>query len=628
VHELVLDTLAAVRAEGFAVDAVRAEVNAIVLAMRGGAAESSQWGVDLLLALAGPWVYGQDLVQALQVSGPVRELMARVDAGEDVFGPLLDKYLLQNPHRLDLAMQPSTSLTVEHTAADGAHLAAVYANMTSAQHDMLAADTVAFREFQAMKDPSEEVAKLPVLQASDLSPKVEPVVGAVVDVDGGGQLLLHPQPTGGLLFARLALSLEALEPADLALLNLLGAALRQTGTAEEKPAELEERIRMYTGGVSLSFEVLSAGDNPATPVPVLLMQGKATASEAGRLLDIMADLLLRPGMDSPGAGAIMTPLVDSLEQLNTDALLTNGMTAAARRGKAMLSTPDWMDEQIEGLPQLEALRRWQAALADPTKGWPALRQALRDILARLLSAPRPLLSLAADEAELAAARPAAEALLASVAPTQPAAPRSWDGQLLSARTEALLLPTDGSNYVTSSADLSELPTIGAASYAGESLLSAWLTAELRAQRGAYGAFASLQRSGVLTMATYRDPGLDSTVDVFSRAGQFLQDWAASPDASELNAAIISAVKDLDPYQPPAQRSLSGLLMHATGRSTASRDEDKAALLAATPEDVAQLGAAIARANFGLVAATGPTGANSTASDGAPLFQVVLPIEQS
>eukprot|EP00873_Tetraselmis_striata_P022508 jgi/Tetstr1/442772/TSEL_030857.t1 len=78
-------------------------------------------------------------------------------------------------------------------------------------------------------------------------------------------------------------------------------------------------------------------------------------------------------------------------------------------------------------------------------GRPALGQALRDAMSRVLSAPGQLLNLAADEAALATALPAAEVLMAYVAPTQPAPPSSWDVQLLPACSEALLLPTDDSS---------------------------------------------------------------------------------------------------------------------------------------------------------------------------------------
>lgn len=281
---------------------------------------------------------------------------------------------------------------------------------------------------------------------------------------------------------------------------------------------------------------------------------------------------------------------------------------------------------MDGLPHLEELRRWQAALADPEEGWPALRAALADVLRRVLSSARPLLSLAGEEAALVAVRNDAETLLATVAPSDPAAPRSWTARL-PAQNEALLLPAGGSNYVTACADLAAAgdAATGGAALAGEKLLGSWLWAELRAQRGAYGAYATLSRSGVLTMASFRDPGLASTLDVYAAAGQYLQDWAAEPDEAELNAAIIKAVSDIDPYQPPSARSLAGLLQYAAGRSTASRDAEKAALLAATPADVAALGEALAAAELRWVVATGEGNANATDANGEALFQEVLPI---
>ena len=60
--------------------------------------------------LPAAWIYDRDPFQPLKWQDDLEKFKARLGAGEDVFGPLIRKYLLDNGHRVTVELRPDSSL--------------------------------------------------------------------------------------------------------------------------------------------------------------------------------------------------------------------------------------------------------------------------------------------------------------------------------------------------------------------------------------------------------------------------------------------------------------------------------------------------------------------------------------
>ena len=70
--------------------------------------------------------------------------------------------------------------------------------------------------------------------------------------------------------------------------------------------------------------------------------------------------------------------------------------------------------------------------------------------------------------------------------------------------------------------------------------------KIRVQGGAYGAFTSFNRNGMMNFGSYRDPNLKETLAVFDGTSDFLESFDASD--REMTKAIIGTISNLD--MPP------------------------------------------------------------------------------
>ena len=88
-------------------------------------------------------------------------MQGRLASGEDVFGPLLRNFLLENKHRVSVEMLPDTGLAAQKEAVERERLAAVRAAMGPEDVEAVIRETKELKERQ--------VGLLPLRHPSTLS---------------------------------------------------------------------------------------------------------------------------------------------------------------------------------------------------------------------------------------------------------------------------------------------------------------------------------------------------------------------------------------------------------------------------------------------------------------------------
>jgi Zn-dependent M16 (insulinase) family peptidase len=119
----------------------------------------------------------------------------------------------------------------------------------------------------------------------------------------------------------------------------------------------------------------------------------------------------------------------------------------------------------------------------------------------------------------------------------------------------------------------------------------YLWDKIRIQGGAYGAYCVFDsNSGVLSLLSYRDPNLDTTLENYDNAAAYLKNLdAASLSESELTKAIIGAIGDLDAYQLPDAKGYISMMRYLTGRTDEMRQKERDEILSTNGEDFIAFG---------------------------------------
>jgi hypothetical protein len=109
------------------------------------------------------------------------------------------------------------------------------------------------------------------------------------------------------------------------------------------------------------------------------------------------------------------------------------------------------------------------------------------------------------------------------------------------------------------------------------LRSLYLHREIREKGGAYGGFALYNsEDGVFSLASYRDPHIVATLNVFAGAADFL--CAGGFDETDIKEAILQVCSEIDKPDPPGPAARKAFFRRIVGLSDEMREGFKQRLI--------------------------------------------------
>lgn len=575
VEELIERTIAELAETGLPEATVQSSMNTIEFALRENNTGRFPRGLSLMLRSMATWLYELDPFEPLRFEAPLAHLKERIASGEDVFRPLLRKYLIENPHKVTLEMQPDANLGDEMEGREQERLDAKRASMGADEIEALVADTEALKLRQETPDDPEALKCMPSLALSDI-PKEAATVPTAVAEENGATVLRHDLFTNDILYADVLFDMRRVPARLLPLVPLFCQALTSMGTSTETFVELNERMGSTTGGVSISpFTSAIRGDDDFAAY--VTMRGKAMSSNAEDLFSLMRDIMLDARLDDQ---AKFKQLVLENRSGMESRVVGSGHSVAAVRLQAQRSTEGWVAEQMRGFEALEYLRTLAKRVDED---WAGVQADLEAIRSALVTSEGAVVNLTLDDAGLTRTQGALDGFMSAL-PSTGGALESWSG-VLPRQNELLTVPTQV-NYVGKAANLYEdagYDLSGTAYVINKLLGTTYLWDKVRVSGGAYGGFSDFDsHSGNFVYLSYRDPNLLGTVDAYDGTPEFLRQLSLDSDA--LTKSIVGTIGDIDAYMLPDAKGYTALMRHLLKVTDEERQERREQILATTNAD--------------------------------------------
>ncbi len=603
VEPLILDTLAALADEGIDPAMIAAAVNTIEFQLRENNTGRAPRGLGLLMRALNTWLHGRDPLAPLAFEAPLAAFKHALAADPAYLSGLIRRFLLDNPHRVTVILEPDAELARRQEAAEAERLATTHAALLPEQAQAIMAQAAELRQRQERPDPPEVLALLPSLRREDLEPRHKSI--PVVEHElAGTRVLSHNLFTNGIVYLDLGLDLSAL-PADLLpFVPLFGRALLEMGTETEEFVRLSQRIGRSTGGIYPTTLVAPrrvTSEERSELVTYLVLRGKATAAQAPALLDILRDVLLTVRLDNRERFRQMVLEAKAGAEAQ---LAPAGHIVANTRLRAHLHPAFQIEETLSGVSQLLFLRRLAERLdAD----WPGVLADLEAVRAALVNGGGAIANVTVDEAGYGAFVPRLEEFLAALPAEEGArlqgrgsreersSPGLWNlAPAPFPAREGLSFPS-AVNYVAKGANLYDLgyQRHGSMAVITNLLRSDYLLQKVRIQGGAYGAFATFSpNAGALTFLSYRDPNLTATLRAYDGAADFLRGLELSD--AELTPAIVGAIGAIDAYQLPDAKGYTSLTRYLTNETDESLEAYRDEVLGTTAADFHALAEVVER----------------------------------
>ena len=574
VEPLILETLDALVEQGFDQNTVDAAMNTVEFELREQNYGRYPRGLVVMLQALSQWLHDGDPIAAIAFEDALETIKARRAEDDRYFESLMASYLLKNPHRTLVILEPDPELSQRREAEVREHLEAVKSSMAPDVVREVIDDARRLQELQNTPDTPEALATIPTLHLDDLDPhpKMTPTKDARL---ADTRLLTHDLFTNGIAYLDVGFNLRTLPDALLPYAGIFGDLLLEMGTTQEDFVSLTQRIGRSTGGIKATH-FTSTHRASGRGEAWLFLRGKATVAQTPALLEILTDILRDARLDD--RQRLMQILLE--KKAGEEAkLVPMGHRVVASRLRSKFSEGYWASEQVSGASYLFFLRR---LIKQVEEDWDSVADALETVRQTLINRQAMLCNLTVDAESRAELESPLEAFMGSL-PSTPVQDVTWHPSF-SMDPEGLVMPADV-NYVGKGSNLLHLgyERHGATEVIAHYLRSTWLWEKVRVQGGAYGGFCVFdQHSGAFGFLSYRDPNLVQTLETYDQTAAFLRRLDLSEE--ERVKGIIGAIGTMDAYQLPDARGYSAMARTLIGYTDEARQQYRTEVLGTEASD--------------------------------------------
>ncbi len=576
VEDLCLDVLRHEVENGFNKEKVAASLRELELTAR---EIRPQYPLKLMANVFASWLYDSDPLSQLRVGQCLDDLHAAINNQPGYLEEIARKHLLDNPHRLRIALVPDGNFAAEKEKARADRLKRVLDGMSPAEKDEVRRVAKELEDVQSAPNAPEAVATLPRLKRSDVSPNPIPLEFSQ-EKAGGFDILDVKVQSGGIDYLQICLDLGYMDEELLDYLPLFAETLGKCGAAGFDYAEMAEREAACTGGVEFAAGITSHIDGPERAR--LRMTGwlKALGGDWPRALAVLADRMFKPEFTDKNR------LKDIVLQSRIgwrNQIVPMGSRYAGLYSSQYLNPAAALSERLDGCTQARFVERLaesiDANLDTIIDRFEAIRH---DIAARAVLYASQVGSRDAFGETIAWLDRNAPYFKRDKHTLRPPMPEKGS----SPRRIGLAASSDV-NYVAAAlpAPPEGSPDSPALRLLGEQLTFGYLWNEIRIKGGAYGVGAvNMGARGAFQLYSFRDPSINRTLDIYGSLPNYV---ATQMDLSpeEVEQAIIGTIKTLDHQVRASSAAPLALMRWLGGETEEFRRKYRSTLLGLTAADV-------------------------------------------
>ncbi len=499
------------------------------------------------------WLYDDERpfmhIEAIETFASIKKKI-----NTNYFETLIETYLLNNPHKAVLVVEPVKGLTSKKDQKLEEKLCAYKASLSAEEINQIVLDTKALIAFQEEPTSPEILEKIPVLKIEDIEPKAKKFKNREEWI-GNTIFLRHDIFTNGIGYIRLLFDMSHVSQELLPYVGILKSVLGYVDTKSYKYGDLYNEINIRTGGISSQV---------ATYVDALdLSRYKVTFEwklsvlfeNIELALGLMEEILLSSKLEDEKR---LLEIISEQKSRVQASMSSSGHSLAAIRAMSYFSETAAFTELMSGIPYYRMLEDLEKDFNNKKQ---ELIMKLRMLMNAIFRPENLMVDYTASEDEGKSLVKKVQELKDKLytAPAQK--------QLLEIKTikkNEGFTTSSQVQYVCRAGNFKNhgLNYTGALKVLKVILGYDYLWSNVRVKGGAYGCMCSFGRTGDSYFVSYRDPNLQKTVDTYEAAAKYITEFEA--DDKKMTKFIIGTISDMDtPLNPSAEgsRSLSAYLSH-------------------------------------------------------------------
>ncbi len=543
-EKIVRETLISLVEDGLNEKVVQASVNIKEFELREAEFGGFPKGLVFTLTALSHWMYSDNPLEILEFETPLKTIKEKVKKG--YFESLIQKYLLDNSHKIMVTLLPEKGLTEKRIKDKTDHLEQFKAELTQNEINSFVEKTKSLKERQVSEDSEEDLKTIPLLNLSDLNKKAE-AINLIHENIEDNLTLLHTGETRGIGYVRYFFDTTMIHQDQLPYLSLLISLLGKVSTTHYSYSELSNEILFHTGGIRFSMDTFQSVDSEEFH-PKLTVYTKALNPKINEANRLISEIMSRTKFDERER---IREILQELKSRMEMAIMHSGNQVASRRLISYLSSLGMYHEKIGGLEYYRFICQLEK---DFDHQFERLKVTLKNISVSIFNKRNMVIGLVTENAEISNSRSNLKEFLSTVPNDKfKESPYQFSPEILN---EGLATPSRV-QYVTQGYNFRKMGFHYSGALTVFSRIAGldYLWNKVRVQGGAYGSFVSLARNGDTVFSSYRDPNLKETLKAFHGIKDYLIRF--DPTDREMRKYIIGSVSALDKPLTPVMKGSIG-----------------------------------------------------------------------
>ncbi|MBE6092053.1 MAG: insulinase family protein [Selenomonas ruminantium] len=574
-YTIVQETLQQLADKGIDRTLLEASINLLEFRLRESDFGSAPKGLIYGIRVMKTWLYDGQPETCLAYEPLIKAMKDGLNNG--YFEELIRRYFLNNKHAALITMEPSKTMGAEREKAQAEALAACKAKLSETEIQQLIADNKALKERQQSEDTEEALKTIPLLKLSDIRRKAYELPLEEKDL-AGTKILFSDVETSGITYLSLLFDAQMVPQEDIPYAFLLSELIGNVDTETSTYGELANRKNLHTGGISYDIVTYTKKNEPDSSTPKFKVKAKVLREKLPQLLKLLQEILMTSKFSDEKR---MRELLEQ-EQATIELNLQRSahQVVSARLAGYLMPSGRYADEG--GLPFYPFIK---GLLAEFPKNLPAISAKLSELAKKIFNQHNLIVSVTDSDKfydDFAGEFGKFQEKLGKE--IYPAQEYHWE---LKARNEGLT-SSSRVQYVGKGANFLKLGYgfTGTMHVLETILRYDYFWTKIRVQGGAYGAFTSFNRNGMMYFGSYRDPNLTETLDVFDGTADYLAKFDASE--REMDKYIIGTMSNIDTPLTPQMKGSAAATCWLRGITLEDRQQARDEILDTRQTDVQKL----------------------------------------
>ena len=568
----ILDTLNELVTNGIDRDLIKAGISHMEYILREASGFPTK-GLIYLINSFDSWLYNDNPYTLLEYNKTIEFLKEQLDT--DFYEKYIEDNLINNPHSSIVTVKPQKGLTQERINDNISKLEKFKSSLSEDELNSLIKDNEDLKTMQLTDDTLEDKLTIPRLSIEDIERNALDIPQEIIKEDNY-TILNHNIFTSNISYMDFIFDTTMVTKEELPYINILTLLLGELDTKNYKYADLDNEIYMNTGGISFTSQNFPNKDNDTIFYPKLNIRTKTTEENIRKAMELISETIFNTKLDNKKR---IMELLNRTKSRIEMSIFQAGHGVVSSRVASYYSPRMKYDQIVNGLDYY-----WFVSnlVNNFEEKYDEILENLNNLYNKIFNKNNLIISFTGDKADFDKFVKEKDIILNKLNNEEFIREEyNFEDIALNEGIKSI----SNVQYVAKGYNFKNLgyEYSGTMNVLSTILNGSYLHNRVRAQGGAYGVGMGTNRTGSLTISSYRDPNLVNTLETYDNMYKFVEEIELSE--MDLTNYIIGAIGSMDPALTPSAKGSIGVSRYISGISIEDVQKTKNQVIDTTVEDI-------------------------------------------